>query len=510
MRLLRLYIGEHRVLCNLDMRFDPAQPQADETRHYHLDFLVGVNGTGKSTVLRLVGQIFRGVQASSTLEIPFILEYWLDSQKKKVRISNIDPRDRKTPLNRYFVATANELNAEYETEEPDGKHLMDNVPADLLPARVVAYTTGSEAEWQESTAADVFDGSSGEAIKEMTGKDRALRELPGWATRMVTGQPGESERFRFVVQENMALVTLTAMLLHRTYESNEAPLRDVLAEAGIVDLAGFSLQFDFSYASKNERRDVWERLGRHATRPIRSGGKFLLVFDLADSSLARQLIEANGGALPFYEMLANWWGDESRVLSKVTLFLERATKISESGAPLIPPLHTWDWLSDGERSFLGRMCLFLLFGEVESLILLDEPEVHFNDYWKRHIVSIMHKVFEKKSALLASHVLIATHSSISLSDVHPEDILILERQDLVTSISKGPSFETFGADPGDIMVHVFGVPQPSGEYSVNYIKRRIEAARRKEITRQTLENELARIAPGYWSYRVRRELLRMQ
>ena len=91
MRLLRLYIGEHRVLCNLDIRFDPAQPQADESRQYHLDFLVGVNGTGKSTVLRLVGQIFRGVQASSTLEIPFILEYWLDSQKKKVRISNIDP-----------------------------------------------------------------------------------------------------------------------------------------------------------------------------------------------------------------------------------------------------------------------------------------------------------------------------------------------------------------------------------------------------------------------------------
>lgn len=509
MRLLRLYVGEHRVLCDLDIRFDPAQLQADEARRYHLDFLVGVNGTGKSTVLRLVGQIFNGVQASSLLEIPFILEYWLDSQQKKVRISNIVPHDRKTRLDRYFVTSANGLDAEYDTEEPDEKYLMDNVPAHLLPARVVAYTTGSEAEWQERSAADVFDGSSDEVIKEMTAKDRALKELPGWATRVVNGQPGESERFRFVVQENMALVALTGLLLHRTYGSNEAPLRDVLAEAGIVNLAGFSLQFDFSYASENERRDVWERLARHATRPVRSGGEFLLVFDLTDSSLARQLIEANGGALSFYEMLANWWGGETRVLSKVTLFLERATKGSESGAPLIPPLHTWDWLSDGERSFLGRMCLFLLFGEVESLILLDEPEVHFNDYWKRHIVRIMHQVFEQRNAPLASHVLIATHSSISLSDVHPEDILILERQDLVTSTTKMPRIQTFGADPGEIMVHVFGTPHATGQFSVDEIEAWLAEAYSKDVSQRKayLTGRLGQVAPGYWAYRIRREMV---
>lgn len=509
MRLLRLYIGEHRVLCNLDMRFDPAQPQENKTWQYHLDFLVGVNGTGKSTVLRLVGQIFRGVQASSMLEIPFILEYWLDSQKKKVRISNIAPRDRKTPLNRYFVAVANGLDAEYETEEPGEKHLMDNVPADLLPARVVAYTTGGEADWQKGPETDVFESSSTEAIKEMPRQERALRELPGWVTRMGKGQSGESERFRFVAQDNLVLVALTGLLLHRTFQASESPLRDVLAEAGIVDLAGFSLQFDFSYASENERRDIWERLGRHATRPVRSGGKFLLVFDLADSSLARQLIEANGGALPFYEMLANWWGGESRVLSKVTLFLERATKISESGAPLIPPLHTWDWLSDGERSFLGRMCLFLLFGEVESLILLDEPEVHFNDYWKRHLVRIMHRVFEKRSAPLASHVLIATHSSISLSDVHPEDILILERQDLFTSTTKMPRIQTFGADPGEIMVHVFGTPHATGQFSVDEIEAWLAEAYNKDVSQRKayLSRRLGQVAPGYWAYRIRREMV---
>ena len=60
------------------------------------------------------------------------------------------------------------------------------------------------------------------------------------------------------------------------------------------------------------------------------------------------------------------------------------------------------------------------------------------------------------------------------------------------------------------MVHVFGAPQPNGEYSVDYIKQRIDAARKQEISRHDLEQELVHIAPGYWSYRLRRELLRMQ
>ena len=163
-----------------------------------------------------------------------------------------------------------------------------------LHIRLAAKLTGKKAQRRTYSMAVPLKRS-----RKCLSQERALKELPGWVTRMGKGQSGESERFRFVAQDNLVLVALTGLLLHRTYQASESPLRDVLTEAGIEDLAGFSLQFDFSYASENERRDVWERLGRHATRPVRSGGKFLLVFDLADSSLTGQLIEANGGAPAF-------------------------------------------------------------------------------------------------------------------------------------------------------------------------------------------------------------------
>jgi len=510
MRILRLYIGDYRVLNKLDMRFDPGQPKEVKDRNYHLDFLVGVNGTGKSTALRLLGRIFKGVQKSfdELRDLPFVLEYFLESQNTKVCISNIHPEEL-TPLEMYFVTTASGLNEAYETDEPDESHLIDNVPANLLPERIIAYTTGNEVEWSANSSDTVFDISSLESIKSLPVHERQLKELPGWLSEndpTRQEQRTEDVRFRFIPQAQLVLVALSGLLQHSMRGEKESPLQCVLKETGINKLTGFTLHFKLPYASDVERGNLWQQMGQHATRAIRSGSEYRLIYDLSNSSLASKLLESNGGALPFFETLAGWYSGENPILSKVTLLIER-TPIEpqkEGEEEKIPPLHTWNWLSDGERSFVGRMCLFSLFGEVESLILLDEPEVHFNDYWKRHIVSTMHQVFEKKIGTAVSHVLVATHSSISLSDVHPEDILVLERQDLVTSATSIPRIQTFGADPSEIMVHVFGAPYAEGAFSVNEIENWLNEISHKTIQEQ--RDYLSSVAPGYWAYRIRREM----
>jgi predicted ATP-binding protein involved in virulence len=158
----------------------------------------------------------------------------------------------------------------------------------------------------------------------------------------------------------------------------------------------------------------------------------------------------------------------------------------------------FDWLSDGERSFLARMALFALFRADNLLILLDEPEVHFNDVWKREIVQKLDEIMRG----CASHAIITTHSSIALSDVPPDDVLVLRRDgQFTTGEEHPPGVNTFGADPSDIMVHVFRTLSPNGERSRTFIRQEIG----KRNTVKELDELSDFVAPGYWRYRIQLE-----
>ena len=61
MKLIRLFIKDHLLLHDLNLRFD-RDGRLDEKESYRLDFLVGVNGSGKSTLLRTLVEIFTSLQ----------------------------------------------------------------------------------------------------------------------------------------------------------------------------------------------------------------------------------------------------------------------------------------------------------------------------------------------------------------------------------------------------------------------------------------------------------------
>ena len=74
MKLIRLYIKDHLLLHDLNLRFD-RDGRLDEKESYRLDFLVGVNGSGKSTLLRTLVEIFASLQTGDGAEYHYELEY---------------------------------------------------------------------------------------------------------------------------------------------------------------------------------------------------------------------------------------------------------------------------------------------------------------------------------------------------------------------------------------------------------------------------------------------------
>jgi energy-coupling factor transporter ATP-binding protein EcfA2 len=128
------------------------------------------------------------------------------------------------------------------------------------------------------------------------------------------------------------------------------------------------------------------------------------------------------------------------------------------------PLET---LSDGERMFLGRMALMNLIGGTKNaLVILDEPETHFNDYWKREIVDIIDDNLEHKT----NDVLITTHSSIAITDAFDREITLLRKNYENSDIyAVNPVPPTFGASPTEVLRDIFTGRRSVGERAIEYL-----------------------------------------
>ncbi len=166
----------------------------------------------------------------------------------------------------------------------------------------------------------------------------------------------------------------------------------------------------------------------------------------------------------------------------------------------------FDELSDGEQVFLGRMALFhLMTGQEDTLILLDEPETHFNDKWKREIVGIIDEVLHDT----ANAIIISTHSSITLTDVFNDEIVLFEKQDGEARRIEIAS-TTFGADPSEVMIRLFGVPDSVGQRAMKWLEQRIEEGYWQGKPKEELIELIKKIGPGFYRSELRAILKRLE
>ena len=521
MKLKNFFLQQYRVLRDLNIDFSPNGihlPTHQPT--YSLDFLVGVNGTGKSTVLQALFDTLRKIERNAPIDHGFYVEYELStgSDTRTITLTNLqetepdeDTGETQTILRDEAIASEN------------GDPIQ--VGLGLLPELVVAFTTGSEDGWKRLDEFQPFENTSLDLIQDLTPLDLAIRELPGrpfTSYALDSTSSDEDSRFLLIEADQLPLVTLCG-LLSDIDASTQAPpehprLHEVLRgnkSLSIQSISGFSLKFRMTQGTtKPADRRIVEQLGEIASRKLRQGTDYLLIFDLTNDAvaIAQSIIQTFSNGLQLFKALAKLSriGDDGQsVLREVNIFLERAISSHvEVETEDDPPLHLLDWLSDGERSFLGRMCLLSLLGDTEALVLLDEPEVHFNDFWKRKIVSLLDITLADRQ----SHVLITTHSSITLSDVLEEDIVILNRTSSYTSSATQAPLKTFAADPSEIMIHVFEAPHAAGARSVDYVQRVLSESfdENSAQKRQNLEALLPIIGEGYWKYRIRRALLELE
>ncbi|MDD5368041.1 MAG: AAA family ATPase [Anaerolineaceae bacterium] len=476
MKLIRLYVKDHLLLHDLALRFDRAG-RLDNKESYRLDFLVGVNGSGKSTLLRTLVEIFNSLEAGEGANYRFELEYELENNGQPLIVS-VDKRWVPGMESWWVVSTISRQDGTQETLE---NPVLDR---QYLPERIIVYTTGSEEEWENvlnhhyqainDTPAD------NEILADQT--KRFIHENPGHLEvediPVFSGE--ERKSFLLLRASRLNAITLCGLLRYMSdpISTNLQPLGSILEAVGIEKLTGFSLRFRIY--DRLSDKSFYEALMELDPPPtiIHQASDRLLVFDLTmDVGPAIQILEKFNGAFGLFQALDSQLDDDptntsSPTLQEVNLFLQR--KIAESKEKIetnthIPGVLLLDWLSDGERAFLGRMALLAMLDMTDSLIILDEPEVHFNDYWKREVVRLLDGMMRGHS----NHVLITTHSSILLSDVTEGQITVFVKSPLGITEQRRPGIKTFGADPSEIMMVTFDTEMSSGARSEDTLEEAI-------------------------------------
>jgi energy-coupling factor transporter ATP-binding protein EcfA2 len=569
MKLRYLKIQNYPPLNDIAIRFST---ESLLNRQCAIQFVVGVNGSGKTHLLQALMGAFTALADQKLPKFPVTIVYDLGTGNQQRTLIFDHPGDegstgwwqlkKGTPDSfsdyteldwQEIVSNAGGRESEWEALIKDGEW-----PGALvgLPRTILAYTTGDDSPWLEilkkepsGEGVDIVSQSLDyNAVTERPADWSRRREIEYLKSQPVAERAGnveqlqerENEAMEQVQDQDICLfltplylkfallcVTLPLAMDELKTRSNEDEvrafineiknrqitpdgLRRLLTEIGWVWPVTASITVDF-------QPDKWPRRMQQTIRPFFEAAttvirepepstKRRLFYDLKNKGRS-DAFEFSGDALqgllggsdahPFdaFKLLVDL--HQRGLIDDLDLTL-RKTDPDE--------ILLFDELSDGEQMYLGRMALFhLMEGRNDALLLLDEPETHFNDKWKREIVDIIDDVLKDT----ANDVLIATHSAIALTDVFNDEIILLEnvdgnarRKDMVST--------TFGADPSEVMVHFFGVPDSVGKRAMEWLDQRIKDDYWKPEQKEQLIELIKKVGPGFYRTELRAILKKLE
>lgn len=148
--------------------------------------------------------------------------------------------------------------------------------------------------------------------------------------------------------------------------------------------------------------------------------------------------------------------------------------------------------SDGEHQFIHTICICLLLKDRRALLLLDEPETHFNPSWRGKFIKILNdsiSAAQSEGSLnadfnvhLLKDVLLTSHSPFIISDCLPNNVILFEKEiiyaekeEIVITTAKKVSelenaFNTYGTSVELILDKLFNYNLSIGDLSFADIK----------------------------------------
>lgn len=127
------------------------------------------------------------------------------------------------------------------------------------------------------------------------------------------------------------------------------------------------------------------------------------------------------------------------------------------------------------------MGICLLLKNRRSLLLLDEPETHFNPSWRAKFIKILNDTISASSTgndyniHLLKDILLTSHSPFIISDCLPDNVILFEKDEKGNTTAKkvselDNSFITYGTSVELILDRLFNYDQSIGDLSYSVLE----------------------------------------
>lgn len=461
MRLKKLYIEKHNILQDFNLYFEDS-----------VSVFVGLNGSGKSTVLEVLARIFRNTHLSFStnknieFDFNFSITYEINIEtqetlnKKNTVVVTIDG---KSAMQGKLTIDVNDKYFEHLTHS-ENRNM-------LLPDNVIIYYAG----WFE-------------AMQRLCLKHEELYKHELKESAKTSEGIFNPEDLPMLYIQNYHFSILLACLLGQRFNEN---IDNLLTELKIDRDAHFMLEISIrkGNAPGKNPSDFWGLKGL----------LFQTLSLLRSNSQYYQEFKKNDTEISFSLNLDEWFEISSFNKSASTLFYNLHMLDSYNMLADINIFFQKDnaqirhkEISEGERQLITIKAIKELLIQNNTLLLFDEPDVYLHPSWQGTFVSELKKENEKVNA----HYVISSHSPFLLTNYKGKGVYLMEKGESDFAVS------FYGRTVEEILLRMGGVVYLSSEKIEKEIKllfRLISQAKTlKEIERveEKYENLVEEIGQG--------------
>jgi len=438
MKLTSLFIEDYKLLKNFSINFNK-----------NVSILIGINGSGKSSILETIAQIFSDAFLNEKSKFGFNLAYEL--RLEEVIEQTATTSEFRTDYVGVEISASNkdeDLSFKVFVEEKVLENKEDiekrfNGFSKILPSNIVIYYSG---------LSDIMKG-----IVEPHDQILSKQYREGNVN---------ADRPFFYFEPTLFEIILVSLL---SYEFGDVP-QFLLDRAKIRELQSVQIRLKKpSWVKQQKIKNWWGAKGEVKT--------FLDYLD----SLGQQL-EIDGRSHQDYikgNVVTEAWENEAIIITIVSqsmLFQIRDHLIEEKN--LFKILNTlyidgfldsieffftnnegdeFSTLSEGEQQAIIIKGLTELVTSENTLFLFDEPDTYLHPSWQRNFIEGIISFTQNNPAVM-SQFLITTHSPQLLSDANPEksEVQIMEDGEIVKVTPK-----YYGKDISTVLYEMMGVERRS-------------------------------------------------